>query len=181
VRRRAGRVWHAPVCHRSREGRGTTANACRSRLTHGSQFVLPVRLRLALSRSFMALAPRGQPPSPSSDERLPLSTVSLSLRSENVAVVGDEELRRSGGGGDGDDGLRRGCDDGSTASMLGRLPASDAAIGAGFASVLARLMLASKVSEALALLSRLLQLKDAPIPATPPNWSKFNCFFGPYD
>jgi hypothetical protein len=109
----------------------------------------------------MALAPRGQPPSPSSDERLPLSTVSLSLRSENVAVVGDEELRRSGGGGDGDDGLRRGCDDGSTASMLGRLPASDAAIGAGFASVLARLMLASKVSEALALLSRLLQLKDA--------------------
>jgi hypothetical protein len=101
---------------------------------------------LALSRSFRVLPPRGQPPSPSSDERLPLSTVSLSLRSENVAVVGDEELRRSWGGGDGDEGLCRGRDDGgSTATMLGRLPASDAAIVAGFASVLARLMLPSKV------------------------------------
>ncbi len=99
------------------------------------------------SRSFRAFAPRGQPPSPSSDERLPLSAVSLSLRSENVAVVG-VKLRRSGGGGDGDEGLRR-DDGGSTASMLGRAPASDAAIGAGFASVPARLMLASKVQAKL--------------------------------
>ena len=82
------------TCGRRGAARAGESSAAAARAAAG--FARPAWLRLATSRSFRLL-PSGagaQWPSPSSDERLPLSTASLLLRSEGVAVVGDEELWR---------------------------------------------------------------------------------------